>query len=372
MDNGNWQIELLKDSADIVARTTHKLSFEEMQSFGFDKAQIALDILSIKNIFSSTLENPARSNIGVYNSNEKSSLYYYELLNFPIGVSADVRQTDADGNEVLPPQRPEPIWQESFRYYRLSQSSTDLFEAYRNLFLAFEAILSTICSKDKNEKESAWLKRSLDMVDKKVPLSNFAPVGEKSPVEFIIDSQYKKIRCNLQHAKHPSAKLPHSQLDPMDVQSAYGKLIKIWQQIASVYFSVPTDGGLMTYSAFESMMANVFGKGVLVSYTSDKSPAQNEDTKISPMDELVHNYDSTEYLGKIRPGVVRVKAHEDVVSNSANYSSPIHRICCSEPTMLISVAYIEQGINVNGVDEWKYIQDFKLINSSQPNAEFKT
>ncbi len=35
MDTNNWQIEFLKDSVDVVARTTHKLSLEEVQSMGF-------------------------------------------------------------------------------------------------------------------------------------------------------------------------------------------------------------------------------------------------------------------------------------------------------------------------------------------------
>ena len=372
MDNGEWQVEFFQNSSACVARTIHKLSLDEIQSLGFCRTQIALDMLSVKNILSSTLDDPARSNIGVYHSTDRSVLYYYGLATFPMSITADIRQIDASGNVISPSLPPEPLWQESFRYYRLSQSSKDLFEAYRNLFLAFEALLNAICPKSKSEKEGEWLRRSLSVINQKVRLDVFAPKDEKSPIDFIINTQYKQIRCKLQHAKFPLAKLPHSHLNPNDVQYAYGELIRIWRLIAGLYFSIQTGGGVVTYIGFETMMATTFAEGVIASYTSDNTPAEKMDVKISPTDQFVYKFQSTEYLGRIRPGVVRVRAHEDIFSNLANYSSPIHRICCSLPETLFGVVYVEHGMYIVGIDEWEYIQDFKLINSSQPNVEFRT
>ena len=265
-----------------------------------------------------------------------------------------------------------PIWNESFRYYRLSQSSSDLFEAYRNLFLAFEALLNSICPKNRNEGEAAWLKRSLAVANAKTSLAHFTPTGREDAVEHIIKSQYRDIRCKLQHAKFPAAALPHSLLSPADVKQAYEELIRIWRQIAGNYFNVPTGGGVITHVGFEAMMAKGFNGGAKIFYTSDDSLPRNEDIEVSPQGFPVYEFVTSNYMGQIRPGVVRLTAHEHTLELITHYEKPIYRVCSSIESALFGVAHIEQGLIVSGVDDWECIHDIRLINSSQPNIEFKT
>ncbi len=72
--------------------------------------------------------------------------------------------TDADGNLVPPVPTPPLAWHESLRYFRLSQTTDDLFDAYRNAYLALESILSSIAPQRTdaagkvNEGESGYLK----------------------------------------------------------------------------------------------------------------------------------------------------------------------------------------------------------------------
>lgn len=372
IDNGTWQVEFLSDSTDVVARTTSNLDLDTLQSQGFAAIQSALDILSVKGILSTNLSKPASSNAGVYCSNGKAVAYLYSLFDLSMGVSAEVKHIDAAGNEVKSPPPPEPVWNESFRYYRLSQSSSDLFEAYRNLFLAFESLLNTICPKQHREGEAVWLKRCLSLVNSKTSLVQFTPTGKEDPVEYIVDSQYIDIRCKLQHAKFPAATLPHSSLSPINVKQAYGELIRIWRQIAGAYFNVPTGGGVVTYGGFEMMMANGFNGGASIFYTPDDLPPGNDDTMVSPQGLPVFEFISTKYEGQTRPGVVRLTAYEDTLGASENYMKPIHRVCSRAGSALFGVACIEQGLVVSGVDGWECIQDFRLINASQPNIEFQT
>ena len=51
-------------------------------------------------------------------------------------------------------------WDESLRYFRLSQTTDDLFDAFRNLFLALESILSLKTPQKDSESESKWLARA--------------------------------------------------------------------------------------------------------------------------------------------------------------------------------------------------------------------
>jgi hypothetical protein len=51
---------------------------------------------------------------------------------------------DAAGNIIPPPPRPPATWHESMRYFRLAQVTDDLFDAYRNLYLALVSLLTKL------------------------------------------------------------------------------------------------------------------------------------------------------------------------------------------------------------------------------------
>jgi len=372
---GSWEVEFLKGYSEVIARTLLMMTLEELQAGGFEAIQLALDNLSVKGIFSTYLNGPLTTSIGVYCVDSRSVAYVHSLLDFPMSVSAKMQLIDASGKEIKSPLPPEPIWNESFRYYRLSQSSSDLFEAYRNLFLAFEALLNTICpKKDKKDSEGevAWLRRSLTTVNSRSSLANLTPSGSGDPVEYIVISQYKNVRCKLQHAKFPAATLPHSHLNPMMVNQAYGELIRIWRQIAGLYLHVPTGGGVITYAGFELMIGNVFREGTTIVYTSDNSQPHKEEAEVSLQSFPVHEFVTSNYMGQVNPGVLRLIAHEDTASLSNHYTKPIHRVYSRIQGAPFGIEYIENGLLVSGVDSWECIQDFRLINASQPNIQFKT
>lgn len=369
--NGAWQVELTKGSADVVARTSLAVPYDELQTIGFAVIQEALDIISVKGQPSFTLSDPAHSSVGVYHKDEKFILFSYSLFDLAMGMQVEITQTDADGNEIKPPAPPEPVWNESFRYYRLSQASRDLFEAYKNLFLAFEALLNSIFPKKKSEGEAAWLKRCLTALNNNSSLAHYTPTGVEDPIEYIINSQYKNTRCRLQHAKFPAASLPHSTLTPSEVQQAYEELIRIWRHIAGIYFNVSTGGGVITYAGFASLMKNAFNGGASIHYTTDNSPPQSEDTQVSPSGHPTHEFTETKHVGQVKPGVVRTVAYE-AIAKPEKYDTPIHRVCTTTSSTLMGVAYIKSGLMVLGVDEWQCIHDIRLINTSQPKLEFTT
>ena len=370
-DAGSWQVEFRKHSDTVIVRSTSKLDRESLQSSGFAAVQTALDFLSVKGILSAFIPRPFTENIGVYWSNSKSVVYLHSVFDIGMGISAQVQQFDARGYEITPTPL-EPIWNESFRYYRLSQSSTDLFEAYRNLFLAFEALLNTVCCKNRNEGEKEWLRRALSITNSRICLKQFVPERISDPIKYIIDSQYVSVRCKLQHAKFPAAELPHSSINPITVRHAYSELVKIWRQIAGDYLNIPTGGGVMTYNGFEKMMKNRFRKGSSIQYTSDNLPPKKEDTAVSPQALPIHVFQKNSFIGQIQPGVVRIVGSEYTSGLTSHYDKPIHRVCSLLGTTLYSIAYIEHGLMVKGVDRWESVNDFRLVNTAKPKVAFET
>lgn len=364
-----WQVEIKSGINDVVARTSLTLDKDILIDLGFEQIQRALDLLSVKGIASITLDSPFESNIGVYSSQGKLVLFHYAMQDLPINTSCEVKIIDSNGEEIAQPSPPEPLWSASFRYYRLSQASCDLFEAYRNLFLGFEALLNEIVPKNKKEREGEWFLRSLTEIHKKINLGLHSQNSTEDPVQYIIKSQYRDVRCKLLHAKLPYASLPHSSVSPIAVKQAYGQLLRIWRHIASIYFKIPNGGGLITYIGFEHWMSSLFKDHPALSYTSDASIPKIEDTLASPLGYPVKNFETTNYLGSNKPGVVRIHGKENLINGSDEY---IYRVCLGCDEQLFSISYIEHGLKVSGVDEWESISDIRLINSSQPTVNFKT
>lgn len=63
-----------------------------------------------------------------------------ERLGSMITVRAEVR--DSEGRLVEQPPPPPARWAPAMRYFRLAQAAQDVVDAYRNMFLALEALLS--------------------------------------------------------------------------------------------------------------------------------------------------------------------------------------------------------------------------------------
>lgn len=93
-------------------------------------------------------------------------------------------------------------YHESFRYFRNSKNSEDLFDAFRNMYLAFESILGYRVSIQIGESESEWLKRAFS----KANLGSIYTYGENRSSNFY-KNIYKKIRCQTFHAKDGQDKI---------------------------------------------------------------------------------------------------------------------------------------------------------------------
>jgi hypothetical protein len=89
---------------------------------------------------------------------------------------------------------PPPTHHPAFRFYRLSLLAEDLFDAYRNAYLALECIVSDESPPNPGEKEIPWLKRVLNG-----SLRPGMPGG--MPIDAAIEELYKLGRLPLFHAK---------------------------------------------------------------------------------------------------------------------------------------------------------------------------
>ena len=126
------------------------------------------------------------------------------LLSTRFRAKGEVR--DADGNLVVQPAPPPKVWHECLRHYRVSESSADFYDSFRNLYLAIESLLSDVVApvmrpNGNPEGDSDWLKRALREVGQAVDLRPYAPVSPKAPHNAIHHELYVNLRTAIFHAK---------------------------------------------------------------------------------------------------------------------------------------------------------------------------
>ena len=204
-------------------------------------------------------------------------------LGFRFSATAEVR--DAAGNLVTQPAPPPVPCHESFRYFRISQTTGDLFDAYRNLYLAVESLLSTVVPMRLNasggpaEGEGRWLHRALTEVHPPtVDLANYVVAGAADPVDAVFDDLYAGTRTQLFHSKagRPIL-LPHTLSGRDDVLASLERLGRLYVDLARSALSLQRRGGVRPTRA--SPRRRLSAELVL---SDDPAPAEKTDTVINP------------------------------------------------------------------------------------------
>jgi hypothetical protein len=167
---------------------------------------------------------------------------------------------DKDGN-VIPPTPVIPMYHIGFRFYRLSQASDDLYDAYRNIYLAFEILLSSRYPKTK-KREINWLRQSLDSASADLELLSLVPAGTADPIAHILTTIYDGARLPLFHAKDGKAYFApvQSSADREIVVSALATLTQIVIRMADKWFSARRLSGWVNLKIFEQQNPILFAK----------------------------------------------------------------------------------------------------------------
>lgn len=367
LDN-DWEVEVKQGHHSIVARSRCRFLVDVILTRGLELCQQALDLLSVNGKGDFQIEDSGVEHIILFKDNDKVILRQVSIADIPMNVQASITKLDKEGNIIPDPPLTPINWVPAFRFYRLSQGSNDLFEAYRNLFLGLESLLYEICPKRKGEGEKKWLQRSLSEVSKEISLSDFVPIGVDNPIEYFVKSQYDNIRCKLFHAKGHRAILPHQNINPVEVVDAYETLIGVWRKIASVYFKTLEEGGVITNVGFKSMMKAVFKNGFTFIATNDKTPPEKDDIKISPLNMELYSFDNYSYIGNVKPGQVLLIGV--IEGNNIIKPKVIHRIGVNAEDILYSIQYIPDGLTLSGIDKFESYQTYRLINKGMPKTIF--
>ena len=129
---------------------------------------------------------------------------------------------------------------------RIAKTSGDLYDAYRNLFLAFECLLDDI-HPHISGRESDWFKAALAAADSLVPVAQLAPSNEPNPIEWVYQNVYGAERSGLVHAKQGRGYLlPHDTTGRAALASSLENLWRYVRELTSKHLGVTSGGGYLS------------------------------------------------------------------------------------------------------------------------------
>lgn len=360
-----WSATIGSGAGQIAVHGPNSAStYEEALEDALGAAQQALDLLAIQGGVALSIEGAESEHVIWWTDASGVILRDVAVEDLKVSVSARATVRDAKGNAY--PQTPTPVtnWHESFRYFRLSQTTGDLFDAYRNLYLAVESLLSTavpviVSPKGKPEGEGSWLRRALtDIHPSKVDLANYAPPGSVDPITGVYNDLYAGTRTRLFHSKNGRPiLLPHTLTGRSAVLESLERLGRLYVDLARSVLSVQREMGAMTEAGFRQ--ATEMDGELVVS--DDTAPAQDSDTLVNPTGGATFALPTSRPAELARPGLTTWLGQAPVAEVLKEVSG-IGRVGLTVAGGLMLVGRQDPPLSLEGVEVLQVQRSVRLVN----------
>lgn len=287
VDLDGWTVRVTRGVKAVVAYgSAGPRSFSESYDAALSAANNALDYMSARGLCDVQIRDACDDCLVWWPDSDGIVVRANLILTQTMHSSATFVAFDADGN-AMPSVLSKAMKHDAFRFIRMSRTSEYLFDAYRNMFLAFEAVLSDIYPQPKGMREGEWFKAALRKADGLAPVASLAPSGVASPVEWVYDNIYGDARSGLMHAKQGRPyHLPQDDRGREQLQSSLNSMWLYVSRLLDAHLGVRhMSGGLMP-GGFKSM-AEAFLSGMSIAVSADTTPATPQDDRFSPAGEPV-------------------------------------------------------------------------------------
>lgn len=366
-----WEVELRGGRDHIVARTNQTLAGDALIDAAIDYAHRALDITSVEDGEHLVTTAPASDHIVFERLETRRIVRFHTVIDFPISIDVKATVTRGDGTVVPPPVRPLLAWVPAFRFHRLSQSSRDLFDAYRNMFLGLEALLDQLFPKNIREGEKAWLLRSIVSAGAKVDLARLATPGATDPARDLVDLIYR-VRVHLFHAKTGRSLIPDDPVSYIEVAETYPVLLALWTAIVRAWLSMERDSSVVTYQGFRTTILCAYGSAKIGIDAGDTllDKAVDETEAIPrPRGLPMSVFAESPQIVEVRPGRIGLHGRTDVSALPKGQVVGRVLVVGAEGAPLI-ISSINGRLTLDGADMLEAKNILRLINRGQPRTEF--
>jgi len=280
---------------------------------------------------------------------------YVSTVSKDIHVTVHVQVTHADGTPSYESIDAATVnsYSQSFRYWRWSKLSANVFDAFRNMYLALENELSVLHPKEQNERsENEWTKNAVSAFAEKCPKGVLSAVcGRQSPESWFMANVYNGVRIKIFHGKDGFDRLmPGSSHDETVVEKVLPVVTRMVEEAWSARKSVCLPSkGVITNAGLQMMASNV-SKGcrlAVAGYRADEPPYDSEGrvrTDVAPMK-------SKPILRTHAPWLAGAEGSSPVEAISA--ALPLQHILVTDGVTVFLDARLDVPLDLTGFDEFQ-------------------
>jgi hypothetical protein len=198
------EVEVRRGVPAVVVRGVSAADHESVLFQGPELANRALDILAMAGMATMALADVWSCHVAWWPAPQASVIRIWCSAALTLKIEASAVVHGPDGAVRSAETGATPQWHESMRYLRMSETTDDLFDAFRNVYLALESLLDRLQPRTPGEGEGTWLKRALTWVHATAGLEAYLPGPVGDPVQAIYDELWKEVRNSVFHANDPT------------------------------------------------------------------------------------------------------------------------------------------------------------------------
>ncbi|MED4117028.1 hypothetical protein P4661_29795, partial [Priestia megaterium] len=344
-----WELVLDSKSQYIILRGK-SLQKEQKILFStcYDIVQRGLDILSVNGKGDLSISDGLDEYIIWWKEKDKQFLKIVTVTDYQMGVSVETTITDSEGNTIEQDIERPTKYHKSLRYYRLSQITEDLFDSFRNMYLAFESLLSLQTKRRKGEREGDWLKRGLNNIDSLKTLENLFDNSGHGVVEKFYKQIYLDVRCSLFHAKENSRKLvPQNLEDRKRVAKALEILTHIVLLLSKKLLNINRETAVITNVGFSNLFRDS-SQAYKILLSDSEKPLSELESASDPIHQAAFIFEAIFSEELSVPGL---NYFVGTISPSNIVNVPIiNRFSLQINDVLFSIHNIHKGLTLENVD----------------------
>lgn len=365
---GGWEVEVRDGSRIVVARGGSASTYEDARDEALRMANAGLDLLSMKGSADLGIADAVDSHIVWWPSDQGTVLRVSSVATFTASLDATVTATDAQGNVVPPPRQRRHKWDESFTYFRRAQLTDDLFEAFRNICLALESLLSRIAAPKPAEREHDWLNRALSVVHAHVvKLDPFAPPGTTNPSRAVGD-EIRQARNAVFHAKENQARfMPHDWADRTKVSEALAGMVRLYLRIAETHLQLRRSWSGLFAGGFR-MLTNHLDSALVIHVTDDTTPFDPDQSTINPRGGRVLSL-ATRPTPELDQPFVRYFAGRVSLASPSGLTRLTRTVATVDGSPWF-VSVVDGRLTLSGIDWFEAQMGIRATNKGVPRAAY--
>lgn len=255
-DVDGWTVAVAEGSKWLVVYAPIESDIDQIFGVALARANSCLDYLSATGRGDAVIRQACDSHLTWASTGSDVKMRVTTLIPGTLGMSVRAYVLDPDGNEIpsIPP--PPPRLHDALRFLRMARTGEALYDAYRNMFLALEAVLHQLYPHRGGVREGDWFKAALRHVAPIASADMLAPDNEADPVGWVYRNIYSDMRSGLMHAKHDYY-LPGDETRRADMERSFESLWHYTSALVGSALGARFDSGHFASAAWKSVAKTV-------------------------------------------------------------------------------------------------------------------